>query len=290
MIIKKEDQAMKAIRIEHIHKTFLQKEVLNDICIQIEQGEIFGLLGPSGAGKTTLIHIITGQLKPDRGKSYILDKESLALSKDDYTHIGLVLDKDGLYHRLSCYDNLQVYASIYRLDKQKIDTVLKQVQLYEDRKKLVNELSKGMKQRLVLARAIMHEPKILFLDEPTSGLDPVTTQKMHDLLLKLKDHGTAIFLTTHNMEEAAKLCHRVALLHEGKIIECDAPDAICKKYNELNKVTITTKDHQEYALPNISQSAKQIYQLFASESIQSIHSSEPTLGNVFISLTGKELE
>lgn len=281
---------MSAIRIEHIHKSFLQKEVLKDISIHIDQGEIFGLLGPSGAGKTTLIHIITGQLKPDSGKSYIFDKESLALSREDYTHIGLVLDKDGLYHRLSCYDNLQVYASIYHLDKQKIDKVLKQVHLYEDRKKLVNELSKGMKQRLVLARAIMHEPKVLFLDEPTSGLDPATTLKMHNLLLELKNHGTAIFLTTHNMEEAAKLCHRVALLHEGKIIECNAPDVICKNHNDLNKVTITTKDHQEYILPNSCQSAKQIYHLFEAENIQSIHSSEPTLGNVFISLTGKGLE
>lgn len=290
MIIRKEEKNMKAICIDHIHKSFLQKQVLNDICIDIEMGEIFGLLGPSGAGKTTLIHIITGQLEADSGRAYILDKESWKLSKEDYTHIGLVLDKDGLYHRLSCYDNLQLYASIYRLDKQKIDTVLKQVHLYEDKKKIVNDLSKGMKQRLVLARAIMHEPKILFLDEPTSGLDPATTLKIHDLLLALRDKGTAIFLTTHNMEEAAKLCNRVALLNEGKIIECDAPDTICKKHNHLNKVTITTKDHQKYILNNDRHSAKQIYQLFELENIQSIHSSEPTLGNVFIGLTGKELD
>lgn len=281
---------MDAIRIEHIHKTFSEKQVLDDICIQIKQGEVFGLLGPSGAGKTTLIHIITGQLKPDCGETYILSKNSLKLSHEDYTHIGLVLDKEGLYERLSCYDNLALFASIYRLEKSKIDSVLKQVHLYEDRKKAVHQLSKGMRQRLVLARAIMHEPEILFLDEPTSGLDPATTLKIHNLLLELRDKGTAIFLTTHNMEEAAKLCHRVALLHEGKIIECDSPTLICERHNDLNKVIITTKDHQQYILNNSQESAQQIYQLFQEENIQTIHSSEPTLGNVFISLTGKELD
>lgn len=281
---------MEAIRIKNINKTFSQKQVLNDICIQIKTGEIFGLLGPSGAGKTTLIHMITGQLAPDDGESYVLGKNSLKLSHDDYTHIGLVLDKEGLYERLSCYDNLALFASIYRLDKAKINHVLKQVHLYDDRKKAVNELSKGMRQRLVLARAIMHEPQILFLDEPTSGLDPATTLKIHNLLLELSDKGTAIFLTTHNMEEASKLCHRVALLHEGKIIECDSPVAICERHNDLNNVLVTTKDHKQYVLNNNKESAKLIYQLFQSESIQSIHSSEPTLGNVFISLTGKELD
>lgn len=281
---------MDAIRMEHIHKSFSHKKVLNDICIQIEEGEIFGLLGPSGAGKTTLIHIITGQLEPDQGASYVLGKNSLQLSKEDYTHIGLVLDKEGLYQHLNCYDNLALFASIYRLDKQKIMEVLKKVHLYEDRKKQVMRLSKGMKQRLVLARAIMHEPKILFLDEPTSGLDPATTLKIHTLLLELKERGTAIFLTTHNMEEASKLCHRVALLHEGHIMECDTPVSICEKHNHLNSVTITTKDHETLVFPNNQTSANQIYSLFQSEKVQSIHSSEPTLGTVFIALTGKELE
>lgn len=281
---------MEAIRIEHINKIFSQKKVLNDITIDIKKGEIFGLLGPSGAGKTTLIHIITGQLEPDGGETFVLGKNSLKLSKEDYTHIGLVLDKEGLYERLSCYDNLQLYASIYRLAKEKIDAVLKKVHLYDDRKKLVNQLSKGMRQRLVLARAIMHEPQILFLDEPTSGLDPATTLKIHNLLLELRDRGTAIFLTTHNMEEAAKLCHRVALLNEGQIIECDSPTAICEKHNDLNKVVMTTKDHKQYVFHNNKTSAKQIYQLFQLENVESIHSSEPTLGQIFIDLTGKELD
>lgn len=280
---------MEIIKAENIYKSFSQKKVLTDISIQIQSGEIFGLLGPSGAGKTTLINILTGQLEADSGQSYVLQKNSLQLAKEDYTHIGLVLDKAGLYERLTCFDNLQLYASVYNLDYQKIDEVLKHVHLYDDKKTIVNQLSKGMKQRLVIARAIMHEPQILFLDEPTSGLDPATSLKIHELLLQLKRQGTAIFLTTHNMEEASFLCDKVALLHEGKIIEYDKPENICSRYNHLNKITIITNDNQEYIIENKKENAQFLYELMTSKKIQSIHSSEPTLGNVFIALTGKEL-
>ena len=199
------------------------------------------------------------------------------------------MDQLGLYERLTCLDNLELYASLYQLPQNQINDVLKYVQLYDDRKKSIHELSKGMKQRLVLARAILHQPKILFLDEPTSGLDPATTLKIHELLKELKNHGTAIFLTTHNMEEASSLCDRVALLNEGKIIECDTPSAICLRYDQLHTMTITTKDHQHYTIQNHKDNAMIVYQEMQANNIQSIHSSEPTLGSVFISLTGKEL-
>lgn len=289
IMTRKGELFMEIIKVENIYKSFSQKKVLTDISIQIQSGEIFGLLGPSGAGKTTLINIITGQLEADSGQSYVMQKNSLQLSKEDYTHIGLVLDKPGLYDRLTCYDNLLLYASIYHLDHHKIDDVLKHVHLYNDKKTIVNQLSKGMKQRLVIARAIMHEPQILFLDEPTSGLDPATSLKIHELLLQLKKKGTAIFLTTHNMEEASLLCDKVALLNEGQIIEYDRPENICSRYNHLNKMVIMTKDNQEHIIENKKENAQFVYDLIALEQIKSIHSSEPTLGNVFITLTGKEL-
>ncbi|WP_270640153.1 ABC transporter ATP-binding protein [Longibaculum muris] len=280
---------MNAIEVRGISQSFLQKEVLNSISFEIQKGEIFGLLGPSGAGKTTLINIIIGQIKPNNGKTFVLGKNSLELSRKDYTQLGLVLDQLGLYERLSCMDNLQLYASLYQLEKSKIEEALKYVQLFDDRKKTVNELSKGMKQRLIIARAIMHHPQVLFLDEPTSGLDPATTLKIHELLLELKKQGTAIFLTTHNMEEASSLCDRVALLNEGHIIECDTPADICSRYNQLNTVTITTKDHHQYTIQNNKENAKVLFEEMQAENILSIHSSEPTLGSVFISLTGREL-
>lgn len=280
---------MKTIDLQHIHKSFSQRKVLEDISLEIAKGEIFGLLGPSGAGKTTLIKIMLGQLEADQGTSYILKKDSTQLTREDYTHFGLVLDQSGLYERLTCFDNLQLYASFYHLSNRDIDRTLEQVGLLKDKKKIVSNLSKGMKQRLVIARAIMHYPDILFLDEPTSGLDPATALKIHELLLGLKATGVTIFLTTHNMEEAASLCDRVALLNEGKIIECDEPEAICNRYNHLNKITITTQNNKKYVFENNKSSAKDVYELMTNANIQSIHSSEPTLGNVFIALTGKEL-
>lgn len=280
---------MKAIEIKHIHKTFGTKKVLNDISLTISKGEIFGLLGPSGAGKTTLIKIMLGQLDPEQGETLILNKRSLDLKREDYTHFGIVLDRAGLYDRLSCYDNLQLYASLYHLQKQDIDDALACVELLQDKHTCVNDLSKGMKQRLVIARAIMHKPDILFLDEPTSGLDPATALKVQDVLRNLKAQGATLFLTTHNMEEAASLCDRVAMLNEGCIVECDTPQDICVRYNYLNKITLVTKKHERYVFENKKASAKQIFDFMEKEQIQSIHSSEPTLGNVFIALTGKEL-
>lgn len=280
---------MEGIELCHIYKSFSQKRVLVDISLKIAKGEIFGLLGPSGAGKTTLIKIMLGQLEPERGISYVLKKDSQQLTREDYSHFGLVLDQAGLYERLTCFDNLQLFASFYNLSDNDVDRALKQVELLKDKKKVVNDLSKGMKQRLVIARAIMHRPDILFLDEPTSGLDPATALKIHELLLTLKAKGTTIFLTTHNMEEADLLCDRVALLNDGTIIECDQPQSICTRYNHLNKITITTDNDEKYTFENNKTSAKAIYDLMINNHIKSIHSSEPTLGNVFISLTGKEL-
>lgn len=280
---------MNAIDIQKINKSFSAKPVLKNVSLTIKQGEIFGLLGPSGAGKTTLIKIILGQSQPDQGITQVLGKDSRKLSREDYTHFGMVLDQSGLYERLRVYDNLKLYASFYQLKEQDIDEALRQVELLADKKKVVAQLSKGMKQRLILARAIMHHPDILILDEPTSGLDPATTLKIHELLLELRAQGTTLFLTTHNMEEASSLCDRVALLHEGTILECDTPRAICERYDHINKITVVNKAGECYELDHTKESAAKLYDWMIQDQIRSIHSSEPTLGNVFITLTGKEL-
>ena len=146
-----------------------------------------------------------------------------------------------------------------------------------------------MKQRLLIARALLNHPKLLFLDEPTSGLDPATSLKIHNLLVELKNNGTTIFLTTHNMEEATKMCDTVALLHLGKIVEYGTPKDICMRYNENNDIKIINKQNTEIILKNNKVDARKIAKMFEEEDILSIHSSEPTLENVFIKLTGKEL-
>lgn len=277
------------IEIKEISRQFQDKQVLTRVSMEIAKGEILGLLGPSGAGKTTLIKILTGQLKPTSGSAVVLGKDVLKLGQDTYQKIGMVLDQSGLYERLSCYDNLILFAEIYRLDKKCISAALEQVGLLEARKRPVMRLSKGMKQRLVLARAVMHRPELLFLDEPTSGLDPATAAGIHELIREQKERGTTVFLTTHNMEEAEKLCDHVALLYSGDIIEYGVPEEICRRYNHCNHIVLLLASGEKVTLQNNRECAEEISAYFRQGVVESVHSSEPNLETVFMELTGKRL-
>lgn len=279
-----------SIKIENINQEFEDKAVLKSISLTLRKGEIFGLLGPSGAGKTTLIKILTGQLTQTGGSAEVLGTDTRRLTSAIYTKIGMVLDNTGLYERLSCRDNLTLFAQIYRLPKDKIREILKDVGLLEAEKRPVSKLSKGMRQRLVMARALMHNPKILFLDEPGSALDPSTVKEIHSLILREQAKGATIFLTTHNMEEAEKLCDHVALLHEGEIIEYGNPEEICRKYNHQNRIKILLKNGEKVTFQNESKAAGKIKELFRSEQVESIHSTEPNLETVFLELTGRRFE
>ena len=279
---------MDSICIKQLSKSFGSKNVLNNISLSVPEGELFGLLGPSGAGKTTLIKILTGQLSFS-GFAEILGRKCSELDDTIFSKIGIVTDNSGLYERLSCYDNLLLFARLHNVKKGMIFDILRRVGL-ENTKISAGKLSKGMRQRLILARALLHHPHILFLDEPTSGLDPATANDIHSLLLELKKEGTTIFLTTHNMVEAHKLCDHVALLNEGEIVEYGVPDELCRKYNEENNVTILAKDGRTVRLPNSPEQAEKIAGFFMGDNVAAIHSSEPNLENVFLKLTGKELD
>jgi len=280
----------KCIEMKNVSKSFDKKLVLDHISFIVEESEIFGLLGPSGAGKTTMIKILTGQTNASYGEAFVLGADTRHITDEIYSKIGMVLDDQGLYERLSCYYNLKIFAEIYDINKDNIERVLAQVGLMDAMKKPVSQLSKGMKQRLILARAIMHNPQLLFLDEPTSGLDPATALEIHQLIFDLRDSGTTIFLTTHNMAEATKLCDNVALLNEGKIVEYGVPDEICRKYNPKKIVSLLLKDGQILDLPIDKTSSEKIAKMFENELVESIHSSEPNLETVFIQLTGRKLE
>ena len=279
-----------AIMAKNLSVRFAAKQVLNNITFEIREGEIFGLLGPSGAGKTTLMKILTGQLGQDDGYAELLGKETKKLSALEHGQIGIMMDNFGLYDRLSAYDNLSFYADIYHVPHSRIADILKNIDLYEARNTAVSKLSKGMKNRLSLARALMNSPKILFLDEPTSGLDPVTTREIHAILAEQKKKGTAVFLTTHNMFEAESLCDHIALLSEGSIIEYGIPTDICRKYNHLNKLQVTLKGGEMILMENGRTSAQQIKEYLEKELIDTIHSTEPTLETVFLELTGRGLD
>ena len=277
------------IRLDHISKTFDNVCVLKDIHATLRKGEILGFLGPSGAGKTTTIKILTGQLFPSSGDAYILGINANQIDETIYEQIGIVTDSSGIYEYLSVEKNLEYFAKILKVEKQRVEDVLHQVGLYEHRKKLAGKLSKGQIQRLILARAVLHKPQVLFLDEPTSGLDPSTALQIHNMLFQLKEEGMAIFLTTHNMEEATKLCDHVALLNEGHIVLYGNPKALCCQYDHLKTITIQTKDHQKIELPNTANSAQQLSDVLRRNNIETIHSSEANLEQIFREVTGRGL-
>jgi len=218
---------MISVSMKNVGKSFGKNIVLQDVTFETHEGEIFGMLGPSGAGKTTIINILTKQISADSGKCYVSVNSN---------EIGLMLEHDGLFVQLSALDNLIVFEEIYGIPRTHTINVLDKVGLTKAAKTKVNDLSKGMRQRLVLARALLHKPKILFLDEPTSALDPVTARGIYQLIRDLREAGSTIFLTTHNMEEATNLCDRVVMLHKGKIIEEGPPKEICERHNAMKTV------------------------------------------------------
>uniref|UniRef100_UPI0040567291 ABC transporter ATP-binding protein n=1 Tax=Acetatifactor sp. TaxID=1872090 RepID=UPI0040567291 len=276
-----------AIVAKEVHHSFGEKAVLKNINLEIKQGEIFGLLGPSGAGKTTLINILTGQLCPKSGKAELLGIDSRTLTGKDYQQIGIMMDSLGLYERMSCYDNLKFFQMLDGGKTAEIEKVLEQVGLLGAKKTAVMNLSKGMRNRLSFARALLRSPKIMFLDEPTSGLDPMTTEAIHQMILQEKERGTTIFLTTHNMHEAEKLCDHIALLNEGNIVEYGVPQDICRRYNHQKRIRIHLVNGRDVELLHTKESGRILQEYFAREEIETIHSTEPNLETVFMELTGK---
>ena len=230
-------------------------------------------------------------LSATSGNIAILGKELDKKIDESFPSFGMVLDNDGLYDRLNCYDNLELYARIYSISNRKkvINDLLEKVGLIESSKKSVSNLSKGMRQRLSFARAILHSPKIVFLDEPTSGLDPATTLQIHSMMKTLKESGTTIFLTTHNMNEAQKMCDHLALLNEGNIVEEGTPEDICLLHRKKCEVNIEMTNGEKYMVDSHDLLTVLQTVLDTNNKIRSIHSNEPNLEEVFIELTGRDL-
>ncbi|WP_342514358.1 ABC transporter ATP-binding protein [Sporosarcina sp. FSL K6-1522] len=280
-----------AIDVQHIGKKFNDFVALEDVSFSIRKGEIFGFLGPSGSGKTTMIKILTAQLEQTLGQASIFGVPAKEMNESaNKERFGILTDNSGLYKRLTVEENLLLYSNLYQLPSSAVDEALQFVNLQAARKKKVSTLSKGMTQRVTLARAIMHKPDLLFLDEPTSALDPVNTEHIYKGLRKLNDMGTTIFLTTHDMAEAETLCDRVAFLHKGRIREIGSPADLMHQYSDQS-INVALINGENYILPlNETSTATKLSDWMNRQLVQRIQSNEPTLGDIFMQLTGSDLQ
>ncbi len=215
-----------ALSCHQVSKTFGPRRALDAVEFSVEQGELFGYLGPNGAGKSTTLRLLLGLLQADQGEMRVLGhcprNEPLAIRR----RVGVLFENAGHYPRLSVAANLRFFARLYGQNQERIREVLEAVGLESRSHDRVAVLSKGMKQRLGLARALLGRPEILFLDEPTAGLDPVSAAEVRSLIAEFAGQGGTVFLTTHLMEEAQELCHRVAFLKEGQLLEVGEPQRL----------------------------------------------------------------
>ena len=280
---------MSMIQVNELKKSFGSEAALRGISFEVGKGEIFGLLGPSGSGKTTTIKSMTGEFKPTDGDVNVNQFNFRQFGKNEYVgSLGILSDKSSLYDRLTVKDNLELFRKLYNAPKGSVEKVLKAVGLEDEMNKTVSKLSKGMKQRILLCKAVIHRPAILFLDEPTSALDPTTTERIHDMLEELRDDGTTILLTTHNMDEATRLCDNVAFLYQGVIQDSGSPSALRHKYKR-NEVHLTYRDGTVKTTDRTEDNKAALENVLFNEDIVDVRTDFPTLGEVFKKVTGKEL-
>lgn len=267
-------------------------ETLVALDFSLEDGEILGFLGPSGAGKSTTQKILIGLLRGYRGRVEVMGREVSAWGPDYYEQVGVCFELPNHYRRLTARENLAHFAALYRRETLAPDEVLEWVDLSASADQAVADFSKGMKVRLNLARSLIHRPSLLFLDEPTGGLDPVNARRVKALIRRLREEGTTVLLTTHDMMVADQLCDRVAFIVDGRIATLDGPEALKRRYGR-REVEVTferngDRQHARFALDGLG-TDEAFAALLREVRVETIHSQETTLENVFIEVTGQRL-
>jgi len=277
------------IEVNQLQKKFQNDYAIQDVSFKIQKGEIFGFLGPSGSGKTTTIKILTAQMNPTSGEVKVFNTETSKLkSSEARSRFGILSDNSGLYDRLTVEENLTLYSKIYNLEENSVKLALGFVSLYDERKKRISALSKGMKQRVMLARTILHQPELLFLDEPTSALDPVNKFHIYEGLRRLNERGTTIFLTTHDMTEADTLCDRIAFLNKGRICAIGTPNELKQQFAD-DTLTVELKNGQEEIISKGTEDANKMFEWMQGNLVERVYTNEPSLGEIFVQVTGREL-
>jgi ABC-2 type transport system ATP-binding protein len=241
---------MKIIQVDNLTRDYDHLRAVDSISFEVNVGEIFGFLGPNGAGKTTTIQMLTGLLQPTSGEAWVAGYNINKDRQQLHQHIGVVFEAHNLYERLSLRDNLLFSARLFGINPGRVDQVIEVLNLSEYARQRVRTLSHGTIQRVMIARATLHQPAVIFMDEPTKGLDPGHARMIRGLVRQLAEGGTTIFLSTHYMEEADTLCGRVAILDHGRIVALDTPAALKAQHGSatttLEDVFITLTGHELY--------------------------------------------
>ena len=278
------------IVVNDLTKRYGEVHAVDGVSFTVTAGEVFGLLGHNGAGKTTTIRMLTGRARPTSGTATIAGYDVTTSLASIKPLINLVFEEPNLYPRLSGRDNLEFFCDLYGVPRSRTTELLSAVGLDEDAaNRRVKNYSSGMQQRLLIARALVNEPRVLFLDEPTRGLDPASAHDVRGIIANLARSGTTIFMTTHYMEEADELCNRIAFLSQGKIVALDSPRELKLRYGQRS-ATVLLEDRQEHTvrLDNPTDAAH-LNRWMADGQVLTIHSHEGTLEDVFIALAGRAL-
>ena len=278
------------IKVNSLTRVFNGLMAVDQISFHVDHGEVFGFLGHNGAGKTTTIRMLTGQLRPTSGHAFIDGHDVVKARAAIKPMIGVVFENQNLYERMSGRENLSFFAELHGVEDKRVDELLEMVGLSDRAKDKIKTYSNGMKQRLLVARALLNRPKVLFLDEPTRGLDPTAARDIRRTIREMGEQGTTVFLTTHYMEEADQLCHRVAFISEGKLIALDTPQALKLQYG-LRKVSVLLDDQSQHELTlDNPADATQMADWMGEGRLLTVHSQEATLEDVFVHLAGRELQ
>lgn len=282
-----------AILAEKLTYRYGSLTAVDQISFDIAKGEILGFLGPNGAGKTTTVRMLTGQLRPHAGLATLLGIDVSRSPSIVQAQIGVCFETSNLYEQMTAVENLKLFARLFDVRDLDIEALIKRVGLDGRGKNRVETYSKGMKQRLMVARALINQPRILFLDEPTEGLDPVSAEAIRTLILEEKQRGATIFLTTHDMLEADRLSDRVAFINQGQIAALDTPHNLKQKYGKrMIKAQVTGAggklENREITL-DTTETATALQILFSQEQVVTIHSEEASLEDIFIQITGQRL-
>jgi ABC-type multidrug transport system ATPase subunit len=281
-----------AIKVDHVRYAYGKTLAVNGISFQVAKGEIMGFLGPNGAGKSTTIKMLTGMLTPQAGNVELLGLNVARNRKEVQARIGVCFEEKNLYLNMSGKENLVFFSRLFGIKGYDPQQALERVGLGDRGDDRVKRYSKGMKQRLMVARALVNRPDILFLDEPTDGLDPVSSRAIRTIIREESERGAAVFLTTHDMTEADQLSNRVAFINEGIIAAIDTPENLKLKHGTRSvRVRVRRGEEvDEQVVPlDAGDPGEQLKAAVGDPGLMTIHTEEATLEDIFIKVTGRGL-